>query len=325
MCSLFGILDYKGQLTQAQRLHMVRALGRAAQVRGTDATGIAFFDAGKLHIQKAPKPACRMKYRIPDTARVIMGHTRMTTQGSEKKNQNNHPFPGKTVRGQFALAHNGVLYNDADLRRRYRLPKSKIETDSYVAAQLLARQGDVSHKSLKAMAEDLEGSFTITVLDDRNSLYFVKGNNPLAVWLFPNLGVYLYSSTEDILKMAVDRLDLSAESKAEIPVRQGDILEIDSAGQRTLSRFDDRRLLYRQYPWGELYNWDAVYQPDRGCEAEAYLDELVDYGLRMGIPETELHLLLDAGYDTFDLEELLYDPILRRSCVREIVCDRGVC
>ncbi len=323
MCSLFGILDYRGQLTQPQRLRMVRELGKAAQIRGTDATGIAFFHAGTLHIQKAPKPARRMKYRIPDTVRVIMGHTRMTTQGSERKNQNNHPFPGKTEKGWFALAHNGVLYNDADLRRQYHLPQSRIETDSYVAVQLLERRKILDHKSLQAMAEDLEGSFTITVLDDRNSLYFVRGNNPLAIWQLPDLGMYLYASTEEILKTAASKLGLSGMAKTVIPTSQGDILEIDSAGQRTLSRFNDRKLVERQYPWGGLYGWGGGLTED--TEAESYLDQLVDFGLRMGVPEPELHLLLDAGYDAFDMEELLYDPILRRSCVQEIVCDWGVC
>ena len=36
-----------------------------------------------------------------------------------------------------ALAHNGVLYNDRELRREQHLPTTPIETDSYIAVQLL--------------------------------------------------------------------------------------------------------------------------------------------------------------------------------------------
>ena len=36
-------------------------------------------------------------------------------------------------------------------------------------------------------------------------------------------------------------------------------------------------------------------------------------------------LLLDAGYDAFDLEQLIYDDDFRRCCVREIMADFGVC
>ena len=93
MCAVFGVLDYKGNLEAVQRLRLVKALGTAAEVRGTDATGIAFFQRNRLCIQKAAKPAHKMKYRIPSEVRYIMGHTRMTTQGNANENQNNHPFP----------------------------------------------------------------------------------------------------------------------------------------------------------------------------------------------------------------------------------------
>lgn len=62
MCAIFGVLDYKGMLTATQRLRMVKSLGTAAEIRGTDATGIAYFQRDKLCIQKAPKPAHKMRY-----------------------------------------------------------------------------------------------------------------------------------------------------------------------------------------------------------------------------------------------------------------------
>ena len=63
--------------------------------------------------------------------------TRMATQGSELVNINNHPFPGMAGQTHFSLAHNGVLTNDKTLRKKYKLPATKVETDSYVAVQLL--------------------------------------------------------------------------------------------------------------------------------------------------------------------------------------------
>ena len=144
MCAIFGLLDYKGKLTAVQRLQIIKVLGTAAEVRGTDATGIAFFQRKRLCIQKAPKPAHKMRYRIPSDVRVIMGHTRMTTQGSAKHNQNNHPFSGKAGSTAFALAHNGVLTNDQELRLLHNLPETGIETDSYVAVQLIEKQKELS-------------------------------------------------------------------------------------------------------------------------------------------------------------------------------------
>ena len=46
MCAIFGLLDYGGKLTPKKRLDIVRALGKAAEVRGTDASGIAYVQNG---------------------------------------------------------------------------------------------------------------------------------------------------------------------------------------------------------------------------------------------------------------------------------------
>lgn len=92
MCCLFGLLDYGHTLTEKQTNRIISTLAAECEARGTDATGIAYNSGGKLCVYKRPLPAHRMRFRIPTDARLIMGHTRMTTQGSEKKNYNNHPF-----------------------------------------------------------------------------------------------------------------------------------------------------------------------------------------------------------------------------------------
>ena len=42
MCAIFGLLDYMGKLTSSQRRQIIRELGKAAEVLGTDAPGYAF-------------------------------------------------------------------------------------------------------------------------------------------------------------------------------------------------------------------------------------------------------------------------------------------
>ena len=153
---------------------MVNILARACEVRGDDATGIAYNSDGKLCTYKRPLPAHKMKFKIPKDVRIVMGHTRMETSGDSKYNFNNHPFYGKTLNSEFALAHNGVLYNDKILRRTKNLPKTKIETDSYVAVQLIEKKRTLDTDSLKFMAESLEGSFTITVMDEDNNINLNK-------------------------------------------------------------------------------------------------------------------------------------------------------
>lgn len=203
MCCLFGMIDYRGSFTGRQKTRLLSTLAAECEARGTDAAGVAYCAGGSLRVYKRPVPAHALRFRIPDHVPVVLGHTRMTTQGSQKKNYNNHPFLGTAGGRRFALAHNGVLYNDHLLRRSLSLPTTKIETDSYIAVQLIERQKALDFSSLKYMAEQVEGSFTFTLLDEGNNWYLVKGDNPLCLYHFPRLGVYLYASTEEILCRAL--------------------------------------------------------------------------------------------------------------------------
>ena len=179
MCSLFGLIDFKECLSTHTKNKILNTLARECQVRGMDATGIAYNFNDRLRIYKRPIPARKMKIHIPHGVNVVMGHTRMTTQGNAQFNQNNHPFLGKVDGNPFALAHNGVLWNDKELRVAENLPLTSVETDSYIAVQLLEQQKALDFDSLKAMAEKVEGSFVFTVLDKDNAIWFIVGDNPL--------------------------------------------------------------------------------------------------------------------------------------------------
>lgn len=81
MCSLFGLIDYQNTLSAQIKNNIIAALATACEARGTDATGIAYNSRNRLHIFKRPLAAHLMRWRIPADAKVIMGHTRLTTQG----------------------------------------------------------------------------------------------------------------------------------------------------------------------------------------------------------------------------------------------------
>ena len=116
MCSLFGLIDFKECLSTHTKNKILNTLARECQVRGTDATGIAYNFNDRLRIYKRPLPARKMKIHIPHGVNVVMGHTRMTTQGNAQFNQNNHPFLGKIDGSSFALAttaYCGMIKNSA--------------------------------------------------------------------------------------------------------------------------------------------------------------------------------------------------------------------
>ena len=58
------------------------------------------------------------------------------------------------------------------------------------------------------MAEDVDGSFTFTILDADNKLYFVKGSSPMCLIYIDKLDLYVYASTESIMKKALKKSGL---------------------------------------------------------------------------------------------------------------------
>ena len=309
MCCLFGILDYKQTLNQKQLNKMVAVLSKACEARGTDATGIAYNYNDRLCIFKRPLPAHRMHFRIPDGVHHIMGHTRMTTQGDEKFNFNNHPFLGKTINTDFALAHNGVLYNDEILKIRGHLPETKIETDSYVAVQLIEKKKTLCTDSLKFMAEQLEGSFTITVMDKDNNLYFVKGDNPMCIYHFKDKGIYIYASTEEILLKALQRMSVKLGKGKKVDIKCGEILIIDKYGEQSRSKFETDNLdgfSFASYIWRTSVPRCETKSKKTLSYQEEYIERLKTEAEYFGYSPSLIDTLLDDGFSTDDIEEMIY-------------------
>ena len=305
MCSLFGMIDYGQSLSGKKKSRMLSALAKECEERGTDATGIAYNHNGTLRIYKRPLPARKMNFKIPDDASVIMGHTRLTTQGSARKAANNHPFFGSVSEQTFALAHNGVLYNDVLLRRTLDLPKTKIETDSYVAVQLIEAEGSLTFESLKTMAELVMGSFCFTVLNDSDEMYLIKGNNPLCLYHFPRLKLFLYASTETILRRAISRMKESLGVPKKVDLGCGDILKIDAAGNLTWDIFSAEHLLFG---WGRQHWTSTEYTPAstrKGFE-EAYIDDLKTAARYCGYDSSLVDTWLKSGFTVEEIEEFLY-------------------
>ena len=86
MCCLFGMIDYGNVLSKRQRERVIKCLATESMVRGRDATGIAYLHDDSINIFKKPLPANKMYFHLPADANTVMGHTRLTTQGSEKSN-----------------------------------------------------------------------------------------------------------------------------------------------------------------------------------------------------------------------------------------------
>lgn len=299
MCCLFGFYNYSGQSIKNLG-HLTNTLAEEATARGTDATGIAYNHKGKLVIHKEPKSAFQVDFKHPDGIVSVTGHTRHSTQGNKNKNYNNHPFSGHCKNVNFALAHNGVLTNDFKLRKEWRLPNTKIETDSYIAVQLIEKKKILNSESIKFMSEKINGSFAFSVLDSDNTLWLIRGDSPLSLIHIPKYKLYVYASTEEILYKALVETKLFAEIKKgafeEIEINSGDILNILPDGTIVYDKFE-----YTDYSYFGHCQWWKY-----NTSKNSYIDDLKSVAAYQGYSPDDVDELINSGFTPEEVEEYLY-------------------
>ena len=314
MCGLFGFSNYSGKKV-VNLATLTKALSEQAAERGIDATGIAFNNSNRLIIVKEPKSAYKMDFKHPDDIVALIGHTRHATQGKESKNYNNHPFYGRGQGCPFALAHNGVIINDDTLRRDLQLQQTKIETDSYIAVQLIEQKRKLNFESLKYMAESVDGSFSFSVLDAKNNLYLVKGDSPLSILHFTKLKMYVYASTDEILYRALIDSPLFEDLKngdyERVNIDEGEILKIRPDGmlERDVFVFD----CYRGRNW---WNYGIPFSTPYGVNIntsanedakKSYVESLKSMATYWGYSPSIIDDLLSEGFSLDEIEEYLYE------------------
>ncbi len=313
MCSLFGILDYAKNLNKEQINVILKVLANKCEVRGTDATGIAYNNHSKFTVFKRPLPSHKVKFNVPEGVNTVMGHTRLTTQGLEKYNFNNHPFVGNCSNTKYALAHNGIIYNDEILRKNHKLKNTDIQTDTYIAVQLIDKHKHLNFESIAKSVEELEGYFTFTILDDKNNLYIAKGESPLALYHFKEYGFYIYASTEEILNKTLKRLSLNKAKYKEIKLFQGDILKIDKNGKLEMSKYTPNDFIsIPRYPYKyngyDDYGTNTYNLTTNNNIECSYYKLIVEYAKALGFTKKDIDQLIDIGFEIEDIEELLNDP-----------------
>ena len=313
MCGLYGFSSYSDQpIKDIARL--TNALAVQSAVRGTDATGIAFCDGGNLNVQKHPKAAYALEFKPPVGVRALIGHTRHSTHGLPQNNANNHPFTGRVGSARFALAHNGVLTNDDVLQKKFNF-KSKIETDSYVAVQLIEQKKRFDINAIRYMAETVEGSFSFSILDNNDTLYLVKGDSPLSILHFPKEKLFVYASTDEILyKALVDSPLFAALKRGEyeaVPISVGDILVLQTDGRMERHSFQFRYSHGRDWwSFGTLSatasKEKATTEPSTDTALLSYIEDLKYCAMFQGIDPEVIDELLEDGWQPEEVEEYLY-------------------
>lgn len=168
--------------------------------------------------------------------------------------------------------------------------------------QLLEQEQQLDTENIRRTAELMEGSFVFTILRNDNTLFLVKGNNPLTIYHFPALGLYIYASTKSILDNALKKVNLNGKC-CEVDVSKGEIIEITLDGKLNRSDFEMQDYIYSLF---NPYNWNQLDYAKWWMEDERE-ELLLEYCGTFGVSEEDVQLLLEVGYDPDEIEELLID------------------
>ncbi|MBS3873057.1 MAG: glutamine--fructose-6-phosphate transaminase (isomerizing) [Firmicutes bacterium] len=162
---------------------------RRLEYRGYDSAGLVLHKNGKLHLEKYAGRLSVLENKVSGNgltkAHLGVGHTRWATHGAPT-DDNAHPHMG--CGGKFAVVHNGIIENYAELRRELRSRGHEFfsETDTEVIPHLIEEEyaGDLGQAVAQA-AKRMQGAFAIAVVSEHDPLTLVayRQYSPLIIGL----------------------------------------------------------------------------------------------------------------------------------------------
>ena len=177
-----GIVGYVGRRDAAPIL--MEGLHRL-EYRGYDSAGIACARNNKLSIHKAKGKVRELERQLPAQLKGTPGiaHTRWATHG-EPSDRNAHPHSDGS--GRFAIVHNGIIENAAQLRAKLQAGGVvfQSETDSEVLAHLIAAMpADKLEDSVRAALRLVTGTYGLAVLDVQRpeSIVVARNGSPVVL------------------------------------------------------------------------------------------------------------------------------------------------
>ena len=122
--------------------------------------------------------------------------------------------------------------------------------------------------------------------------------------------VYIYASTEEILKKAIKKMPYKFGTPLKVNLTAGDIFTIDRFGRTQRTTFDTDNLFssdYYHFPY--LRYTEPVHISSKRVNTSAnreYIEYLKSSASFYGFSEDMVEEMLNEGYTTDDIEEVLY-------------------
>lgn len=231
MCGIIGITGrddaVEGILDGLRRL----------EYRGYDSAGVVVHADGDgfAHVKRSGKLGNLLEalQEQPTSGRVGLGHTRWATHGAPN-DVNAHPHLDPS--GRVAVVHNGIIENYQQLQAELDGATFLSETDTEVAAHLVAAELDAQGgqpdllAAVRRVVARLEGAFSLCVVstDDPDTIVVAKHEAPLIVAHADGVG-YCASDVAALIAHTRDVAALLDGQIARISPDGVEVVDVDGA------------------------------------------------------------------------------------------------
>ena len=218
MCGIFGLINTGNQ--SLKTIDVIERLLLLSESRGTEASGLAILDKLNRTVFKTPYSASRMiksdifkqlkKNKIDSSiGQMILGHSRLVTNGYEHFNNNNQPISKHDI----LTIHNGIIVNEADIWARNTNIKRETQLDTEVIPSIinetLLKVPDVC-VALDELFTQINGMTTFAMnLPNSNELVLATNNGSLYYMVSAKRDALIFASERFILKTLISELKIS--------------------------------------------------------------------------------------------------------------------
>jgi len=212
MCGIFGIVAKRTVFSSLRELYTISDnLFILSESRGKEASGIAVKVNNNIKVYKSSDKASQLLrskiysdilkevYHSNDETLVIMGHTRLVTNGSEKNNFNNQPI----IKDGIVGIHNGIIVNENILWESLQnVPKcTQLDTEVLLSLTRKNMKENLNFKeATRKTFSEIYGIANIAFLfDDYNNLLLATNNGALYYMYDDSRNVFVFASENRIL------------------------------------------------------------------------------------------------------------------------------
>ncbi len=262
MCGIFGIaIGENLKLTPKELMQIVNSIFKLSESRGKEASGIAVRFQNSIYVFKEPITSSKLvktpqykelfnhtlKTQAYDDAQLkapilIMGHSRLQTNGQSEINTNNQPV----VKDGAVGIHNGIIVNDAQLWNQFSQIKKRYDVDTEVFLSLLQMyraQGKSLVEAVQLVFGQIEGSASVALqFDDINNFALASNTGSLYLAFSQRYKILVFASEKYILQQVLDHKLLRGlfvgQSIIQVKAGKGYIFDLNLSEQQMFSLYD---------------------------------------------------------------------------------------